>query len=430
MKDFLLATVLCTTFIACQASAGPARAAERIVQAIPAAAFVDSIGVNTHLAYFGGAYVNRWPEIRDALLRSGIRHVRDNLNDTTWRTYYDRLNELGDHGIGVTLIANLAQKATLFASYPSRVHRIDAYENPNEADYYAHSPDWARQLRAFAPILWQAAKGLTPRLAVIGPSLQTCEHYATLGDLSAFIDYGSTHDYVSGRNPGTSGYGPRSFFQRDYGSLAYLHACARLVAGSRPLSATETGYTTNPGVKIGIPPDVAGRYIPRMFLEQLRTGTVRTFAYELIDEGGDEAERHYGLLDADLHPKPAFVALSALIAELNDSAVPFQPDSLPLSVDSAVDDIRSLLFEKRDRSFVLAIWREVPCYDVARHAYIPVQAVETTVRTGGMSLSSVSVKTFDERGALHDGEMSRGGTFSLAVSDRVSLVFFRAVPAT
>jgi hypothetical protein len=419
-----LIAALCLGSVACTLGGSSVRAASADVRAVPAAAFVDSIGVNTHFGYTHGPYVRRWPEVRRALLRSGIRHIRDALFDTTWQPFYDHLNDLGERGVGVTLIASADQTPRLLAAYPARVHRIDAYEDPNESDNPAGSPDWAQQVRTFAPILWTAAKKLSPQLPVVGPSLQTCDHYKSLGDLSAYMDYGNSHDYFSGRNPGTSGFGPRSILQKGFGSLAFNHLCARAVAGSHPMSATETGYTTSANPKIGIPPDVEARYMPRLFLEQWRSGMVRSFAYELADEGTGDVERHYGLLDADVRPKPAMVALSALIAELAGPAPAFAANALSLRVESPTEDVHAVLFEKADRSFVLAIWREVPCYDVPSRTYLDVPAVQTMVHLERGMLSSVTVKTFDDRGGLSSSRYASSDALPLAVSDHLSLVSF------
>ena len=67
-------------------------------------AFVDSIGVNAPFNYQGTVYDVRYAAVRNLLAASGIRHIRSGLAQTTWSSYYQRLNELAGLGIRSELV--------------------------------------------------------------------------------------------------------------------------------------------------------------------------------------------------------------------------------------------------------------------------------------------------------------------------------------
>jgi hypothetical protein len=89
---------------------------------------------------------------------------------------------------------------------------------------------------------------------------------------------------------------------------------AQQYSGSKAVISTETGYhnvvNTTVG-HIGLPEDIAAKYIPRIYLEQFNSGISRTLSYELIDVDKDptDPEKNFGLLRNDGSEKPAFVAL-------------------------------------------------------------------------------------------------------------------------
>ncbi len=247
--------------------------------------FVDSIGVNTHLFYDDSVYYQKYNEIiKPKLLDLGVRHIRDtgtlNLNG-----YLDRLKELSTLGIHSTLIFDprntTSQNAVpLLKQIGAGV--VEAAQGPNEYDLSGDS-NWVNTLRTYQRQLYQRIKGdsATSSLQVFGPTLTSSSAFNSVGDLSNFIDYGAMNNYYSGRNPGTSGWGDNG-----YGSLTANVQLVQIISASKPVLSTEAGYhnvvDTTDGQR-GVPEDVAGKYIPRMCLEQFNYGIPRTFIYWSLD---------------------------------------------------------------------------------------------------------------------------------------------------
>lgn len=326
-------------------------------QTVIADKFVDSVGVNIHLHYNKTLYRDQFPLVKRRLIELGVRHVRDGLVDTNWRPYYERHNELGEAGIKGVFITAPEQSTELWASYPARMSKtFEAYEAPNEYDIKARKPNWA-------PILLETLERLAslkkdPRVEhfpIYGPSLTTAAAYARIGDAGAYFDFANLHNYFAGRHPSTKGWGPKG-----YGSIAWNLNAVERHAGGKPVVTTETGYQDSPSVKNFAPPDVAGRYMPLVLLEQFRAGIVRTFLYELCDF---PKSGNYGLLTQDGSPKPAFAAVKSLLNLLTDPGPAFTAKDLAYSVRSGAQDVRHMAFQKRDGTYFLALWLTRPSYD-------------------------------------------------------------------
>ena len=354
--------------------------AMQLEDARSASAFVDSIGVNVHLSYWDTPYGKRFPEIAALLERSGIRHLRDGVVMGQQRVC-DEARQLAAHGLSFTFVTQPARTASDLTTWASCVGpAIEAYEAPNEYDI-SHGSDthWTDTIRTFQRSLYAAVKG-TPALAklpVIGPSFTSREAYASVGDLSAFLDLGNMHDYFAGHEPGTSGWGPGG-----YGSIAYNIDAARAVSKTKPIAATETGYGTSEASG-DVSEAVQAAYVPRMFLDQFAAGVVRTDEYELIDEGGAPFGS-LGLVDANLHPKPAFTALSEMIALLTVGEGHALPARVPLQLGGATEDIRHALFRKGDGRCILAVWQEAASVEPKTHLPLPIVLRNVTVRTEGV----------------------------------------------
>ncbi len=345
----------------------------RSVQAVqekarPADEFVDSIGVNTHLYYDSSTYYRDYNSlIKPKLQQLGVRHIRDgatrNLNG-----YMNRLQELETFGIRSTLICDprsITPQAAVSLIKELGTNVVEAVQGPNEYNLSGDG-NWANNLRNYQQQLYGAVKGdsATRNVSVYGPSLSGGGAYSEIGDLSAYVDYGTMNNYFSGRHPGNGGWGSDG-----YGSLDWNVRVAKQASVSKQIITTETGYhsvvSTNDGHR-GVPEDVSGKYTPRLFLEQFNYGIPRTFAYELINTYNDfnSLYNNFGLLRSDGSEKPAFVALKNLIGLLKDSGANFTPGSLDYVLGGNTDDIHHTLLQKQDGRFYLILWQEVSSFNV------------------------------------------------------------------
>jgi hypothetical protein len=118
-----------------------------------------------------------------------------------------------------------------------------------------------------------------------------------------------------------------------------------------------------------------------MLAEFFRRGFARTFKYELVNEGRPGSEGVFGLLRNDLSEKPAFRAVKNLITILSDKGPNFEAGSLNYALDDHVDDIRQILFQKRNNDFYLMVWLELSSWDanVQKDLYPPAQEVLLTL---------------------------------------------------
>ncbi|MBW4578140.1 MAG: hypothetical protein KME42_01020 [Tildeniella nuda ZEHNDER 1965/U140] len=352
--------------------------------------FVDSIGINTHIRYYDTAYGN-YPFIKQTLLDLGVRHIRDGGSDPTW---IQRINELGSLGIKSTLVLDPNIGIGPDASYDTKPPGytvanfvklvsagVEAVEILNEFDLFYNlfsysrngqpvtGNGWISYLRDFTRDVYIALKSdpATASIPIIGPSFVYSTSSSAIGDLSQWVDYGSFHPYNNPKNPGD-------------GSLAKDYALRSQAFGTKPLIATEVGYSTGSAASDRpVTEAVQGKYIPRLFLESFNQGVPRTFSYELIDQKADpnNSENNYGLIRSDGTPKPAYTALKNLIGLLNDPqpattatstttaaiVTPTPLGALNYSIGGTTQNVHHTLLEKRNGDFYLVLWLEVPSTD-------------------------------------------------------------------
>jgi hypothetical protein len=392
--------------------AGPVRAEK----AASADAFVDSVGVNVHLHYVDTSYAN-FPKIKQSLLALGVRHIRDGMIDTNWQDYYNRHNELGRSGIKGIFTTGPTLSDQLLLEYPQRMKdSFEGYESPNEYDQ-SHDPNWASTLSKFVGHLNSVVKGNsgTSRFPVIGPSLTSQNAFFKLSGVCS-SDFSNLHNYFGGRNPGTPGWGGNG-----YGSIAWSLGLVATACPGKPVVTTENGYQTDPTITQGIPEDVAGKYVPRVFLEQWQRGIKRTYTYELIDmpSGHADGDSAFGLLRADFSPKPSYTALSNLLLMLADPGPGFSGEDLKFTLTGDTMNVHHALFENRSGIFFLAVWVEEPSYDTNAKKAIAVPTRHVVVHTDDDI--EVVAHAFGKSG-VQNTTLAIGTTHAVEASDYITVL--------
>jgi len=365
----------------------------------------DSIGVNIHLHYRDTAYAN-WPAVEEHLRLLHIRHIRDGLIDTTWQPYYDHLNTLAADGIVSTLITPMNVSDITLRRYVQNVHGIEALEAPNEVA--TTTPQWNIHLQNVQRHLWNITHSISSHIHIIGPALTSADAYRQLGDLSSLEDFGNVHDYLGGHEPETAGWGDRAFHTY-YGSLAYNLASARQASYTKAIISTENGYITDPNQPQGISEQLAAQYLSRMLLLHLGMGIPRTFIYELIDEGPNPSEQHFGLLDASFHPKATFTAIASLIHETEDPGPTFRPTLLHLKIHTAPSDRTFFIFplEKRSGEIILCIWQQQNSRRGAPLSFSSSSRLRVSIKIPGFIAKRAKFHILSDSGALRDEVVRR-----------------------
>ncbi len=403
------------------------------VEAKTADAFIDTIGVNTHLHYQDTVYYKRYEDlIKPKLLELGVRHVRDGAY--TYREarrntfFYKRLRELGAAGIDFTLLTSIEtpyNDATDYSKLDDVVSWTDgavtAFEGVNEPDLQGIK-GWASLTTEAQKKLYRTVKS-NPALKdvkVLGPSpvWKTKE----LGDLSRYMDYGNTHPYPGGKMPTAS--------ENNQSTKINMRRAARN-SGSKPVMFTETGYHN--AVKtddnhLPTSEQATAKYLPRMLLAHFNMDVPRTYLYELIDSRSkgrtSNPEASFGLLRYDGREKPAFRAVKNLTKLLADAGPSFTPSALNFALGGDTDDLHYTLLQKRDGTFYLALWLAKESWD--RHTLEDLNVAKQNVTVTLGKNANATLHTLDGSGRMSKKAVSfNNKKLNLSVGDSVTVLELR-----
>jgi len=376
-----LALALATWLMLLVASAGVVHAAPQTAR--PADAFVESIGICTHLGYDKGPYGRIEDVIKPRLAELGIRHLREGFVGASEGGDANLTRKINDFAaLGYRFTLSMRQPMEKVTGYLKGVGQaLDAVEGPNETDlsqfkFSYKGLKFPEATRAYQEDLYQLVKGFpdpkVSALPVIQASMGWGGNAKKLGDLSMFADCGNTHAYTEAGDAHGSALG------------AWHLPHARIVTPGKPLWSTETGQSVN-----AVNAAVQAKVVPRIVAEHFRRGLVRTYLYELIDaeNSGGTAHGGFGLLDYEGTPRPSFHAIKNVLSLLKDPGAAFTPAALDYTLTGAdaggFKNVQSVLLQKRDGRFYLVIWQEVRGWNAKTKRVIEnaPQAVTLTLKT-------------------------------------------------
>ncbi len=314
------------------------------VQAISTESFVQSLGVNTHID-FGGSYANL-ATVEAAINYLGITNLRDspgNASDlSTWQQVAQATGAKFDAYIGETSPSGMSTELGTIQQL-AQEGILNYIEGGNEEDdsYPASLGNTLQITAQFQQTLYGVAQSLgLPAINMSFGAGWTAANdwqgdYGQVGNLSSIANYANAHTYPSGA-PDTT--------------IQQLNSDAHLAASSLPVITTEFGYDTST-----TDPNQAAKWTLDTTLDAMKDGDPKTYFYALFDD----ASGNFGLMNPDGSPKPAGAALHNLTSLLQDFGVSFSPGSLDYTIGDTASGDNSLLLEKSDGTYWLALWNEL-----------------------------------------------------------------------
>jgi len=351
------------------------------VEAVRAADFLNSLGINVHVGQ--GYDVKNYIE---PLRYTGIRNVRDSGKHLS-----GLLNLHVETGVKVDLLSLCQlQEDISSAQQLSSAGALLAIEGPNEPNNFlikyngeagGGTANWlpvARcQQELFKTVKADKVLGTYPVFSVseagaeatnVGLQYLTIPAgaHAEMPEGTRYADYANVHNYVSSKkvlyddNQAWQAADPTLDDEWDglYGEYGrtwrgsfpgYSEAQLKTL----PRVTTETGWDTtgNPG---GQP--VQGKVLVNTYLAQFKRGWRYTFIYELIDGEGSQGEQ--GIYTAHYAPKLAAGYIHNLTTILADSDNTAAMGHLNYSIPGLPSAVHDLLLQKSNGTFQLVVWGE------------------------------------------------------------------------
>ena len=390
------------------------------VQAMTTTRFIGSIGMATHLDALGTGDSNNYGNFVADMQYLGVSLVRSgaNMDLGGGSAYADEVENAMAAGIKFDLVINSDAEST--STYTAIFDQLEAddpggiaaIEGPNEV----HLPD----LPAAAAYMGTLSSSIAadPLLNEVQLYNYTILSYSPVaytqeGDLDGSVTMGNVHTYSAGLPPNVfdSWYTPVNL-----GGTPGLN-----------YAVTETGYETASvplanGYSSGVSDDVQAKYDLDNVFDLIRDGASEVYIDELYDLGTDPAnnEDNFGIFNYDGTPKEAAVALHNLTTILSDpgsDASTFTPGSLTYSITGLNSNIDgpaleqdwsfgilnsvaetlptygySMVLQKSDGAFDLAVWQEPEIWDNASDSQLPAPTIPSTIT---LSQAAASIEVYD-----------------------------------
>jgi hypothetical protein len=330
--------------------------------------FVGRIGVQVHFTFPWTLYDDNYQALTQMMKDAHIGFVRDHISYEPGTTgdaeKYAIFRYLAANGIKATCIVDdrwvgqYPMTATKINYINTQSDNVCAYfEGQNEPDLRG---GWTTSMIVdYQRQIFDAVNGSSrPGVPVAGPSVAQKTAAWTIGtSFDAYTDKGNMHPYFWSHPP--------MMETRDM--RARLDASQAMTPG-KPLIASEFGYATDLAGSVNmVSKNVQSKYMLRQLLwGAFEADFERLIIYEFMDEphmgSGDEA--NFGIVHADLTPKPAYTSLKRLNALLAEPNAPsFTPQPLGYTLSGAPADVKAHVFQKSNGTHYLVMYRNLWSWD-------------------------------------------------------------------
>jgi hypothetical protein len=381
--------------------------------------FVQSLGINTHLAYPNTPYFDQPGRVVSALQYLGVPNVRDvslGYTDTTTTTMNNAVATAGFKfdalliGNGdVDLGQNLAKISSFLMMNPGAVVAIEA---PNEINgepiTYGSLTDTLASGVMVIQDLWTAVENSSSLrnipiygLALAGGVDNLSLQVAQLGNLAPYVTYGNAHIYACCSN---------NMWQHDMGMWLPIFEAD---TPGKPEVITETGYETIPSV---VDAAAAAKYNLNTLFQDSLNGIMSTYLYELVDESSTSP---FGLFNSDWTPKPGATAIHNLTTILQGAGTGSATGTLNYSVSGLPATGYSLLLGS-STTFDIAVWIDATVYNPKTATDIAAPGYTATVNLGA---TFAKVAVYDPMtGTTPIATYSNASSLKISVTDHPLIV--------
>jgi hypothetical protein len=354
------------------------------LQARPASAFVNSLGVNIHAGWVkDNSYL-----FAQQLAYIGFHHVRDSINGAKSGNYAARLALFARQDIDWDLI--MPGDPAPYTSWILQNNRyLTDFEGPNEPD--------------LALPIFNGQQGIPAAVAIQQALAHLILSNAELHHLK-LVDYALSYahlytapikriDDADDRNLHV--YAPNGLPPR-----AILQQAINYIGPGKPVYMTETGYTdveynliSAKGYHEGVDEIVQAKYLLDSVFDNFSFSVTRTYLYDLRDDGNDpentNKEYHYGLFRYDGSPKPSAIAFHNLIKILNVPPAGQNPPPIHVVVASSGNGapVYSLLL-KTPGGYALVCWAEPRLWSAECHCALPANDTTAKIDFGNAIVSA------------------------------------------
>jgi hypothetical protein len=356
-------------------------------RAVSVSTVTSSIGVNTHIDFNIPGYQNL-NTTAAAINYLGIKNIRDSADNPntvgpngTWQQIANatgaKFDDYMTEGSPASDVADLGYAKQLGAQ--GILNFVEGGNENDDAFAVAHGNSIA-WTASFQQQVYAAGHAMD--LPVINMSFGSGwtwlndwhGDYDKVGDLSPYADYANAHTYPL-------------VTQLPDATIQRLNGDATLAASSRPVITTEIGWNNNSFSQAD-----AARFTLDAVFDGIKDGDVKTYFYALFDDGAGT----FGLMNADGSAKPAGAALHNLTTIMADSG-PARTDSLTYGLSGTTANDKSLLTEKSDGTFQLALWNET---DSAHDVTLNLGTAAQTIRIYDPLTGTSATQTYSNASSI------------------------------